>query len=333
MRDGARATEARPAPTRPHLIVNLRSGDGKAESVGLLDAARRRDIAVHVLEPEVDLQELARDAVDDGADALGMAGGDGSLGLVAEVAMDAGLPFVCVPAGTRNHFARDIGLDRDRVVAGLDAFVGERRRVDAAKVNDRVFLNNVTLGVYAEIVHEPGYRENKLGTAGEVLPEMLTGGRDPVPIRFSDPEGHRWDSAFMVLVANNPYDLVNITEFGVRARLDLGQLAVTVIDASAAGEFADVAASALLGRLEQSSSFHHWRATHLDIDSADPELLVGLDGEALSFTAPLHFEVLPGALEVLVPRGTRGPLGYKRKVFGRRTFVELWDVAAGRQEV
>jgi diacylglycerol kinase family enzyme len=323
------ATEAA-RPRRPFLIVNPRSGDGKAEQAGLAQAATERGVEVHQLGPGDDLQDLARQAVDAGADALGMAGGDGSLGLVADIAMQHDLPFVCLPAGTRNHFARDIGLDRADLLGALDAFRGEHRRIDAARVAGRVFLNNVTLGVYAEIVHEPGYRENKMGTTSEVLPEMLNGSRQPTEMRFADPDGTSWDSAFMVLVSNNPYDLVNISEFGVRARLDLGCLAVTVVDATAASEFAGVAASAILGRVERSASFHHWTNPSFTIESSAEELFVGLDGEALSFPPPLRFECLPLALRLLVPPGTAGPRGHKRQVFGRRTLVDLLAVAQGR---
>jgi diacylglycerol kinase family enzyme len=316
-------------PERPYLIVNPRSGDGKAEQVGLAAAAEARGIEVHLLVSGEDLQELAEQAVAGGADALGMAGGDGSLGLVAEVAIDHDVPFVCIPSGTRNHFARDIGLDRNDPLAALDAFTGVERQIDAATVGGRVFLNNVTLGVYAEIVHEPGYRERKLGVASEVLPEMLNGERAPTDLRFDGPDGAHWDSAFMVLVSNNPYDLVNITEFGVRACLDLGELAITVVDATAAGEFAGVAASAIFGRLERSASFHQWRAPTFTIESSDDEVFVGLDGEALSFPPPLEFAVVPRGLRLLVPPGTSGPRGQKRKIFGHRTLIDLIEVARG----
>jgi diacylglycerol kinase family enzyme len=317
-------------PRRPFLIVNPRSGDGRAEREGLVDAARARGIEVHQLGEGDELQAIARGALEAGADALGMAGGDGSLGLVADVAMQGDVPFVCLPAGTRNHFARDIGLDRTDLLGALDAFHGERRRIDAARVGERVFLNNVALGVYAEIVHQPGYRENKLGTTTEVLPEMLNGSRQPTEMTFSDPDGNRWDSAFLVLVSNNPYDLASLVEFGGRARIDLGCLAVSVIDASAATEFAGVAASAFLGRLERSASFHHWTSPMFTIDSTADELFVGLDGEALSFPTPLEFEILPKALRLLVPPGTSTPRGHRRPVFGRRTIVDLVAVAQGR---
>ena len=94
-----------------------------------------------------------------------MAGGDGSQAIVAAMAAEAGLPYACIPAGTRNHFALDLGVDRDDVVGALDALVdGRERRVDLAEVNGRVFVNNVSLGVYAEAVQREGYREAKLRT-------------------------------------------------------------------------------------------------------------------------------------------------------------------------
>jgi len=146
---------------RPVLLINPRSGGGTAGRTGLAGAARDLGIDVRELHQGDDLLQLARDAVAGGADALGMAGGDGSLGLVASVALEHGLPFVCIPAGTRNHFARDLGLNPREPVKALAAFAGPERRIDVGTVGPRVFLNNVSLGVYASIVHTPGYREER----------------------------------------------------------------------------------------------------------------------------------------------------------------------------
>jgi diacylglycerol kinase family enzyme len=112
-----------------------------------------------------DLEQLVSDAVADGADAVAMAGGDGSQAVVAMVAAELDLAYACIPAGARNHFAVDLGVDHDDVVGALDAFVnGGERRVDLAEVNGRVFVNNVSLGLYAEAVQREGYREAKLRT-------------------------------------------------------------------------------------------------------------------------------------------------------------------------
>ena len=146
-----------PTPRRPVLFFNPRSGGGKAERFALADEARARGIEPIELKPGDDLEQLVREAVERGADALAMAGGDGSQAIVAAIAAERGLPYGCVPAGTRNHFALDLGVDRDDVVGALDAFVdGDERIVDLAGVNGRVFVNNVSLGLYAEAVQREG---------------------------------------------------------------------------------------------------------------------------------------------------------------------------------
>ena len=164
-----------PRPRRPVLFFNPRSGGGKAERFGLAAEAEKRGIEAVELAPGKDLEELVRSAVAGGADALAMAGGDGSQAIVAAVAAEHSLPFACVPAGTRNHFALDLGVDRDDVVGALDAFVdGGERVVDLADVNGRVFVNNVSLGIYAEAVQQPGYRNAKLRTLLDTIPDAVS---------------------------------------------------------------------------------------------------------------------------------------------------------------
>jgi hypothetical protein len=204
-------------PVRPWLLVNPRSGGGKAERFGLVAAARARGVEVQVMAAGDDPTALARQAVAQGADAVGVAGGDGSLGLVAAVAVEADLPFVCVPAGTRNHFAGDLGLDRANPLAALDAFAGPERRIDVGLVGDRMFVNNVSLGAYADLVADPRYRGSKLGTAHAVLPASLRGERALLQVDLGD--GQDRPDVLVLLVASNRYDLN-----GVRERLDDGFL-------------------------------------------------------------------------------------------------------------
>ncbi len=145
------------------LIINMWSGGGKAERFDLVGEARRRGIEPIVLQRGDDLVQLAEDAIARGAEVVGMAGGDGSQALVATVAARHDVAHVCIPAGTRNHFALDLGLDRDDVLGALDAFSdGLERRIDLAQVNDRVFVNNASLGVYAKVVQSDAYRDAKL---------------------------------------------------------------------------------------------------------------------------------------------------------------------------
>src|SRR6201993_2083786 len=166
----------RPAdpPRRPVLFINPRSGDGKAARAGLADQAREKGIEAVILAPGQDLAALAGDAAAAGADALGMAGGDGSLAVVAAVAAAHQIPFVCVPAGTRNHFALDVGVDRHDLTGALDAFTnGVERRIDTAEVNGRLFLNNVSLGIYGDAVRRPAYRDAKVRTLLETAAEVM----------------------------------------------------------------------------------------------------------------------------------------------------------------
>ncbi len=135
---------------RPVLFVNPRSGDGKAARAGLADRARDTGIETVILAPGQDLAALAREAAAAGADALGIAGGDGSLAVVATVAAAHGIPFVCVPAGTRNHFALDVGVDRHDLI-------GARASIPGVIVTALAYLgvSNVVLAVFNVIPAAP----------------------------------------------------------------------------------------------------------------------------------------------------------------------------------
>ena len=117
------------------------------ERFNLVEEARALGIDTRVMQEGDDLEALARGAIEAGADVIGMAGGDGSQALVSSIAADAGIPFVCIPAGTRNHFARDLGLNRDDVVGALRGFRGEARRIDLAEVNVVGHRSSMSTGV------------------------------------------------------------------------------------------------------------------------------------------------------------------------------------------
>jgi len=321
-----------PLPARPWLLLNPRSGDGRAGRVGLAGAASRLGIDVRELGPGEDPERLAGDAVDRGADAIGMAGGDGSLGPVAGVAMERGVPFVCVPVGTRNHFARDLGLVRGDPLRALDAFAGEERRVDVATVGSRVFLNNVSLGAYAAIVHEPGYRARKLETAHAVLPGSLRGERDPLGLSFQDPEGRVHGEPLVLLVSNNVYELRSPSELGGRNQLDGGVLQVLALRAVEGSRIARVLARVAAARAGGSDEWAQWTTTSFQVDTGLVRLPAGVDGEAVMLDAPLEFRIHPRALRVLVPPGTVRLRPTEARLFGRAAVRRLWAVARGREQ-
>jgi diacylglycerol kinase family enzyme len=277
----------RPAdpPRRPVLFVNPRSGDGKAARAGLAQRARERGIEVVILAPGQDLAALAREAVTGGADALGMAGGDGSLAVVAAVAAAHGIPFVCVPAGTRNHFALDVGVDRHDVTGALDAFTsGVERRIDTAEVNGRAFLNNVSLGIYGDAVRSPAYRDAKARTLLETAAEVMGPSAEAPELYLADDLGREHRDLAVVLVSNNPYALDRPLVRGTRPSLGGGQLGILVLDAPG-----DIPRP--LGRA--------WSAPRLEVSASAP-VHAGVDGEAVDLDPPLQFASRPASLRVRI---------------------------------
>ncbi len=308
-----------PRPRRPVLFFNPRSGGGKAGRFHLVEEARRRGIVPMELSPGEDLRELVEGAIEDGADALAMAGGDGSQAIVAEMAVAAGLPYACIPAGTRNHFALDLGVDRDDVVGALDAFVdGGERRVDLAEVNGRVFVNNVSIGLYADAVQRPGYRDAKLRTLLEAAPEGLDQEGSAGRLRWSGPDGDGRDP-LALLVSNNVYRLGAGIGSGTRPRLDEGVLGLAAATAGHAGN----GGSPIGVRVRQ------WSSPRFTVD-ADGPVAAGIDGEAVTLAPPLRFASKPRALVVrIAPRhpgaspSTEVPRGLGR------TVIKLARIAIG----
>jgi hypothetical protein len=226
----------RPASSSPSSSRNSQRyrspATGRAARAGVAERARERGIEVIVLSPGQDLAALASQAAAGGADALGMAGGDGSLAIVAAAAAAHGIPFVCVPAGTRNHFALDMGVDRRDVTGALGAFTdGVERRIDMAEVNGRTFLNNVSLGVYGDAVRSSAYRDAKARTLLETAAEVLGPSAQAPELRLLDDLGREYLHPAVVLVSNNPYALDRPLARGTRPTLGGGQLGIIVLDA------------------------------------------------------------------------------------------------------
>jgi diacylglycerol kinase family enzyme len=290
------------APSRSVLICNPWSGGGKVEKFGLVDLARSLGVETVLLDRGLDLGQLARDAIERGADCLGMAGGDGSQALVASIAIEYGIPFVCVSAGTRNHFALDLGLDRDDPRKSMCSFRdGLERRVDFATVNGRLFVNNVSLGVYATIVQQEGYREAKLDTSTTLLPDLLGQTDRPFDLQFTAPDGSEVDGSLVIQVSNNPYVLGPSPDVSQRLRLDSGQLGVFAAVAGSGTEAAAVVAALLAGRPGRSRHAYRFATTRFEVRSRSGKAFVGVDGEALELATPLDFTIHPMGLRLLVP--------------------------------
>jgi diacylglycerol kinase family enzyme len=311
------------------LIINPKSGGGKAERFDLAGEARRRGIEPIVLEPGDDLLDLAESAITRGAEVIGMAGGDGSQALVATVAARRDVAHVCIPAGTRNHFALDLGLDRDDVVGALDAFTdGVERRIDLARVNDRVFVNNASLGVYAKVVQSEAYRDAKLGTWTDMLPDLLGPGAEAIDLEFTAPDGTDCDDAPLVLVSNNPYELTHLSGAGTRERIDTGLLGIAAARVRGA-DVSKLVALELVGQAGRYPGLLAWSTREFEVRSGGP-VEVGLDGEALVLDPPLHFASMPGALRMRLPRSAGMSPAARAVALTTDNLGALVRVAAGR---
>jgi diacylglycerol kinase family enzyme len=274
-------------PARPVLFVNPRSGGGRAARAGLAEAARALGVDCVELEPGQDLAELVRDAISAGADALGMAGGDGSLAVVAAAASAHGLPFVCLPAGTRNHFARDVGLDRRDLTGSLAAFTdGVERVIDLGDVDGRAFVNNVSVGVYGDAVQHAEYRDAKARTLLETAGEVLGPSATAPPLEVVDDRGRVHRRPAVLLVSNNPYALEPPLAPGTRPSLDGGRLGILVLDGP---------------RGLRPGTARAWTAESLDLTASAP-LRAGIDGEPATLGPAVRVRSRPGALRVRVPR-------------------------------
>jgi diacylglycerol kinase family enzyme len=299
---GARPREDEvPPPQRPYLILNPKSGGGKVERFHLAERARELGAQVVLLDgPGMDVEDLAWRAVSDGADLLGVAGGDGTQALVAGIAAAHGLPFLVISAGTRNHFALDLGLDRENPATCLDALSdGVEVRVDLGLIGDRTFVNNASFGAYAAVVQSPAYRDDKTGTTLDMLPDLLVGKEGPkLRLRL---HGEEIDGPQAVLISNNPYAVDDIAGLGRRPRMDgnvLGVLAVTVHSA--------IEAASLVRGRRWTKAVTIRTAHEAVVDADAPAVPVGVDGEALVMPTPVRCTIRPGVLRVRVPRHRPG---------------------------
>jgi diacylglycerol kinase family enzyme len=325
---GETSRTARPK-RRAVLLMNPKSGDGKPERFSLESEARRRGIEPILLHPGEDWKAIVRDAART-ADIIGMAGGDGSQALVSQIAMEHDLPYVCIPAGTRNHLALDLGLDRDDVVGALDAYSsGIERCIDLAFVNDRIFVNNVSLGIYAEIVQSDAYRAAKMETMEKMLPDLLGPRVTPFDLRYRGPGGEAHETAQLILVSNNPYRLDRLSGMGSRARLDTGELGIVAVNIGNAAQAAELLSLEAVGQVRHFNGWIEWSAPEFEIDSS-VAVATGIDGEGVMLDPPLRFRILPRALNVHLPPSVPGlsPAALKPglTVSGVR---ELWKIAAG----
>ncbi len=281
--------EASDSFTNPVLIINPHSGSGKAAKIGLVEKAQGLGLDTVVRKKGEKLGDLANTAVDNGCDHLIIAGGDGSLARVAKIAIERNVPFSCVPSGTRNHFAMDLGLDRsDPLKALRTAFGGIEFRVDVGRIGKKLFLNNVSFGIYADAIAETGYREHKTESLVDAASEHIE--EPDARLSISDPDGRVHDDIGVLLASNNPYRFIGAPDFAGRARLDTGTLGVIMADREAVKETS-----------LKHSDVKRWSAPHVTVDSTNKKVHVGIDGSLHNVKAPVEIHIDHAVLRVVLP--------------------------------
>ncbi len=309
-------------PARPVLIVNPTSGDGRAGAIGLVAESRRLGLETVTMQPGDDLARLARSLVDQGCDHLMMAGGDGSLAIVAEVAMAHDVPFSCVPVGTRNHFAMDLGLDRSHPLRSLDAAIdGVERLIDVGIVSGQVFLNNVSFGLYPRAISDPDYRDHRARSMADAAVDSAR--NLETQLTLSLPDGSVVSDVEVLLVSNNPYRFIGPPDFARRPALDTGTLGIILADGRS--------------RLKRGpAAFTRWETQTLTAHADTASIQVGVDGELRTFQTPVEVTLAPESLRVLVPRQTQSR-SFKESIeeLNERAIVHLsgWSTLPSREEI
>lgn len=246
----------------------------------------------------------ARKAVDDGLDIVVAGGGDGTINAVASVMAGTGVAFGVLPLGTLNHFAKDIGIPLELGEAVKNVAEGRRIQVDLGEVNDKIFLNNSSLGLYVDIVRDRERQQHRLGRGkwpAAAWATLAALRRFPfLNVSLSvDGKQHQRSTPF-VFIGNNEYIMEGLS-IGERKRLDAGVLSLYVAQRPGRLGLIRFAWRALFGRLAQERDFDVMLADKFDIKTHHQHLHVATDGEVNMLTTPLRYRIRPAALTVIVP--------------------------------
>ena len=292
------------AATQP-VILNGKAGSrqfaGKLKEVF---TAAGLEAEVLSLEPGGDVRELARRALRQRPPMIVAAGGDGTVSAVADAVRGTGTALGVLPAGTLNHFAKDLGIPLDLAAAAKVIAAGRRMHIDLGEVNGRAFINNVSLGLYPGLVRERERQRRRLRrsrSAAMLWAALAVLNRPPqLDLRLEMDGGLQHCAAPFVFIGNNEYELEGF-DIGTRARLDQGKLNVYTTRRCGAVGLLSLALHAIFRRLRQNEDFLSTSVRELHVASRKPRLLVAIDGEVNPMETPLEFRVLPRALEVIVP--------------------------------
>ncbi|MGB9110587.1 MAG: diacylglycerol kinase family protein, partial [Telluria sp.] len=249
----------------------------------------------------------ARRAVKEGARMVAAGGGDGTINAVASVMVGSGVHFGVLPLGTLNHFAKDLGIPLDLDEAVRNLANGVPRQVDVGEVNDRIFLNNSSLGLYPDIVRDREKQQRRLGRGkwpAAMWATLAALRRYPfLSMRLTVNGKTLARRTPFVFIGNNRYTMEGLS-IGERDHLDDGLLSLYVAQHPTRLGLLRFAVDALRGKLGSERDFDVMEADGFEIDTHHARLHVATDGEVTQMATPLRYRVRPGALTVVVPAAT-----------------------------
>lgn len=289
------------------VILNPASGGGsEAETAGRITElfqARGSVAAITLVREGVSISDVVRQAVAAGAAAVVAVGGDGTVSAVAAALIRSETPLGVIPAGTLNHFAKDLGVPLDLEQAVEVIANGKVTAVDVGEVNDRFFLNNSSIGVYPRIVElRDQYRKKGVGKwiAAAWASLAVLRRRPFLGVRIQSREGVILRRSPFVFVGNNEYRMSGLHP-GSRESLTGGRLALYVMKAEGRQRLLQVAWEVLRRGAEEASELDCIPVTEVEVATKRRNLQVALDGEIVTLQSPLRYRVLPGVLRVLTP--------------------------------
>jgi YegS/Rv2252/BmrU family lipid kinase len=291
-------------PTKGTVFLNRNSGP-RSDVDALIAAAGEAELEVVEISPALDCAREVRDRVSRGTKLFIAAGGDGTVHHVMQAVAQSDASLAVIPTGTYNHFARDLGIPLEWEAALEVALNGNRRQVDVARVNDRYFINNLSLGLYPDLVARREARGRDYPRWKARLYALYVTMRKYKHVTLTiEAEAVRESvRTHVFMVSNNSYDLERVGIEAPRATLTEGRLSVYWLPHTSRFRLMRFVTRYMRGRVRQIPGFRSFRTTQMRVQSARPLLRVGIDGELFTLPAPLVITSFPRTLNVMVPKG------------------------------
>ncbi|MEA2463019.1 MAG: hypothetical protein QOJ98_766 [Acidobacteriota bacterium] len=290
-------------PVRGTLFLNRNSGT-RADAEDLIAAARVEDVEVLELSPELDCAKEIRDRISQGVKLFIAAGGDGTVHHIVQAVAETDAVLAVIPAGTYNHFARDLDIPLTWREALDVALNGASRQIDAARINERFFINNVSLGLYPELVARREEHGRDYPRWRARLYALYTTLRKYPHVTLSVETASQQEviRTHVFMVSNNSYDLERFGVEAPRETLTEGKLTVYWLSHRSRWQLTRIVARYMAGRVREIPGFTMFRTTQMRVQSSRAFLKVGIDGELFTLETPLTIVSVPQSVTVRVPK-------------------------------